>query len=101
MVICTRDAQPIGGMRQALLKRAFGLFFGHAMSDVFCRVRLSRRAVLEEVGGFGVRQHFIPIIAAERGYRVVETPVRSARRHRARAVRVPPRRPRAGACSTP
>ena len=80
MVVATRDAQPIGGFQQRLLKRAFGLFFGHTVSDVFGRVRLSRRSVLEEVGGFGVRQHFIPVIAADRGYRVVEVPVRAAER---------------------
>jgi hypothetical protein len=78
MVIANRDAQPIGGFQQRLLKRAFRLIFGHTVSDVFSRVRLSRRAVLEEVGGFGVRQHFIPAIAAERGYRVVEADVRTA-----------------------
>ena len=80
MVVANRDAQPIGGFQQRLLKRAFGLFFGHTVSDVFGRVRLSRRSVLEEVGGFGVRQHFIPVIAADRGYRVAEVPVRAAPR---------------------
>jgi hypothetical protein len=75
MVIANRDVQPIGGLQQRLLKRAFRTIFGHTVSDVFSRVRLSRRAVLEEVGGFGVRQHFIPAIAAERGYRVVEVDV--------------------------
>ncbi len=78
MVVVNRDTQPIGGFQQRLLKRAFRLFFGHTVSDVFGRVRLSRRAVLAEVGGFGVRQHFIPVIAAERGYRVVEAEVASA-----------------------
>jgi hypothetical protein len=78
MVIVNRAAQPIGGFQQRLLKRAFRLIFGHTVSDVFSRVRLSRRSVLEEVGGFGVRQHFIPAIAAERGYRVVEADMQSA-----------------------
>lgn len=77
MVIVNRADQPIGGSQQRLLKGVFGLFFGHTVSDVFSRVRLSRRDVLEEVGGFGVRQHFIPVIAADRGYRVVETTVES------------------------
>lgn len=79
MVIANRDTRPIGGLHQRLLKRVFRLIFGHTVSDVFSRVRLSRRAVLEEVGGFGVRQHFIPAIAAERGYRVVEADVRTAK----------------------
>ena len=75
MVIVNRDAQPISASRQKFLKRLFQFFFGHTVSDVFSRVRLSRRSVLEEVGGFGVRQHFIPVIAANRGYRVVEVPI--------------------------
>lgn len=75
MVIVNRETQPISGSRQNLLKRIFKLFFGHTVSDVFSRVRLSRRDVLEEVGRFGVRQHFIPVIAANRGYRVVEVPI--------------------------
>lgn len=58
-----------------LLKRVFRSFFGFTVSDVFSRVRLSRRNVLDEVGRFGVRQHFIPVIAANRGYLVVEVPV--------------------------
>lgn len=78
MVIANRDTQPIGGLQQRLLKRAFRLIFGHTVSDVFSRVRLSRRTVLEEAGGFGVRQHFIPVIAADRGYRVVEASVRTS-----------------------
>lgn len=75
MVVVNRDAQPISGSRQNLMKRVFKLFFGHTVSDVFSRTRLSRRDVLEEVGRFGVRQHFIPVIAANRGYRVVEVPI--------------------------
>lgn len=77
MVVCARDNQPIGGTRQALMQRSFRLFFGHTVSDVFCRVRLCRRDVLEEIGGFGVRQHFIPVIAASRGYRVTESQVKA------------------------
>lgn len=75
MVIVNREDQPISGLQQRVLKAAFRLFFGHTVSDVFSRVRLSRRDVLEEVGGFGVRQHFIPVMAADRGYRVVEATV--------------------------
>ncbi|WP_299819329.1 glycosyltransferase [uncultured Jannaschia sp.] len=78
MVVCDRDVQPISAKRQSFLKKTFRLFFGHSVSDVFCRVRLSRRDVLEEVGGFGVRQHFIPVIAASRGFRVIEARVRHA-----------------------
>lgn len=75
MVVVNREFQPISGSRQMLLKRIFRSLFGFTVSDVFSRVRLSRRSVLDEVGRFGVRQHFIPVIAANRGYVVVEAPV--------------------------
>lgn len=77
MVIVNRAEQPIGDAQQRVLKSALHRFFGHTVSDVFSRVRLSRRAVLEEVGGFGVRQHFIPVIAADRGYRIEEVKLES------------------------
>lgn len=78
MVVCNRDRQPVGAARLAFMQRSFRLLFDTSVSDVFCRVRLSRREVLDEIGGFGVRQHFTPVIAAERGYRVVEVQLRSA-----------------------
>lgn len=79
MVVCVRDNQPISGTRQAVMKKSYQLFLGHSVSDVFCRVRLCRREVLDEIGGFGVRQHFLPAIAANRGYRVVEADVKAAK----------------------
>lgn len=57
-----------------LLKRLFSL----SVDDPFCRVRLSRKSVLEDACGLGVRQHFIPAIASQRGYRVIEADVSPA-----------------------
>lgn len=66
------------GFRRGAFDRVLRGLFGTAPSDPFCRVRLVRRTVLEDVCGFGVRQHFIPVIAAQRGYKLVEAPVSAA-----------------------
>lgn len=50
--------------------------FGRAFSDLACRVRACRRVVLEEIAGYGVPAHFVPLIAAERGFRLCEVEVR-------------------------
>ncbi|CTQ32712.1 glycosyltransferase [Jannaschia rubra] len=63
-----------GGLFARILRRLFGA----APSDPFCRVRLVRRAALDDVASFGVRQHFLPVIAAQRGHSTSEVPVRPA-----------------------
>jgi len=68
-----------GGLRRNLFHGILKGLFGLSVADPFCRVRLGRKAVLEDAGGLGVRQHFIPSIAAQRGFKVIETPVRPAR----------------------
>ncbi|MFD2740005.1 glycosyltransferase [Sulfitobacter aestuarii] len=60
------------GLRKRLLHRLLTALSGQDFSDPFCRVRLARREVIAEAAAFGSRQHFIPVVAAERGYRVVE-----------------------------
>jgi len=40
--------------------------------------RLARRQAIAEASAFGSRQHFIPVVAAERGYRVAEVEVAPA-----------------------
>ncbi len=81
MVIAARSGRENDGwiglrrrLFHGLLKRLFGL----SVNDPFCRARLSRKPVLEDACGLGVRQHFIPAIAAQRGYRVVEAGLRPA-----------------------
>ena len=48
----------------------------NAPSDPFCRARLVKRSVLEDTATFGVRQHFLPVIAAQRGHRLGEAAMR-------------------------
>jgi glycosyltransferase involved in cell wall biosynthesis len=52
------------------------LLFGHIIHDPVCRVRAYRRQVLQEIAGYSVQQHFSPLLAAERGFRVAEVEVR-------------------------
>lgn len=80
-VAVRRRGEPEGSwqkLRKGALDRLLRGLFGHSLTDPFCRVRLARRSVLDDVTGFGVRQHFVPVIAAQRGYRVVETEVKPA-----------------------
>jgi glycosyltransferase involved in cell wall biosynthesis len=51
--------------------------FGRSFKDLVCRVRAGRRQVFEEIAGHGVPQHFLPLVAAERGFRLAEVPVRA------------------------
>jgi hypothetical protein len=50
--------------------------FGRTIADPVCRVRACRRQVLEEIAGYSVQQHFMPLLAAERGFRIAEVEVR-------------------------
>ena len=51
--------------------------FGHAFTDLVCRVRAFRRAVIEEISLHGVQPHFLPLLASERGFRIREVDVRA------------------------
>lgn len=83
MVVAARDGAqaPTGfqGMRRRLLDRLLTSLSGQKFSDPFCRVRLSRRQAIAEATAFGARQHFIPVVAAERGYRVTEVTLSKAK----------------------
>ena len=46
------------------------LMFGRPMRDLVCRVRAYKRATIEEILGFSTQQHFLPIIAHDRGFRI-------------------------------
>ena len=52
--------------------------FGHTINDPVCRVRAYRRQVLDEIAGYSVQQHFSPLLAAERGFRIAEVEVTPA-----------------------
>jgi len=66
------------GFRRTVFSRTLDRLFGIAPSDPFCRARLVRREVLESTVSFGVRQHFLPIIASQRGHDVAEAKVAPA-----------------------
>lgn len=75
MVSAVRSGRPKGGwqgLRSRLFAQVLTRLFGTAPSDPFCRARLVRRAALEDTVHFGVRQHFLPVIAAQRGHTLTE-----------------------------
>lgn len=51
------------------------LLFGRTINDPVCRVRAYRREVLDEIAAYSVQQHFSPLLAAERGFRIAEVEV--------------------------
>lgn len=55
-----------------LIRRLFGYAFG----DLVCRVRACRRPVFEEIAAYGSQHQFLPLLAAERGFRLREIEVR-------------------------
>lgn len=71
MVVAAREGRQ-ASHRNRVLQWIFSKYFGNSVSDIFCRTRIVRREVLEEICGFGVRQHFLPAIASELGYSVTE-----------------------------
>lgn len=46
--------------------------FGHSFSDLFCRARIGRSEVFKEAAQHGLRQHFIPLVAVNQGFKVRE-----------------------------
>jgi glycosyltransferase involved in cell wall biosynthesis len=46
------------------------MMFGRPMRDLVCRVRAYKRATIEEILGFSTQQHFLPIIAHDRGFKI-------------------------------
>lgn len=66
------------GWRRHRFSKLLARLFGKSPGDPFCRTRLTRKSVLKDVTSFGVRQHFIPVIAGQRGYKLAETELHSA-----------------------
>ena len=58
--------------RRRIFHNSVGRLFGTRFNDLFCRVRLGRRAVFAETAALGVRQHFLPVVADWRGFDVAE-----------------------------
>jgi len=63
-------------MAAGAFHRILKLLFGHALSDLVCRVRACRRQVLDEIALYGVQHHFVPLLAQQQGFTVREVEVR-------------------------
>ena len=63
------------GLRRRLFRRAIKALFGRNYTDLFCRFRLGKREVFLQATELGVRQHFIPLVAYWRGFKVIERQV--------------------------
>ena len=64
------------GLESSLFHSLIRALFGQSFNDLGCRVRVCRRQVLEEVGDSSAQPHFLPLLAAARGFRVREVAVR-------------------------
>ncbi|MEM7709207.1 MAG: glycosyl transferase family 2 [Pseudomonadota bacterium] len=73
-----RDGGAWHSFRGGAFARLLSRLFGAAPSDPFCRVHVARRDTIEDVAAFGTRQHFLPVIAGQRGHSVSEVSVRPA-----------------------
>ncbi len=80
VVGCRKDAARSGlqKLRMGATHRVIGLFFGKRFNDVFFRVRVGRSDAFAKISDLGVRQHFLPVVAASEGYRVHEMQVAPA-----------------------
>lgn len=82
LVVASRTGGAAEGGWKEARREAFNStlrrLFKAELSDPFCRVRLGRKEVLEDAGTLGTRQHFIPAIVAQRGYKVTEATLRRA-----------------------
>lgn len=80
VIVARREAVGRGTMRQSIRRWVFAKLAawgsGLSLSDLGCRLRVFRREVAEHLDIYGDQQHFLPILAARRGYKVVEVPVR-------------------------
>lgn len=79
VVVARREAVGRANLRQSIRRSVFAklaaLGSGLSLSDLGCRLRVFRREVAEHLDIYGDQQHFLPILAARRGYKVVEVPV--------------------------
>lgn len=64
-----------GGIRRKLFHRLVAFVTGHEFSDLGCGMRAIRRSVLREIAIYGDLYRFIAVLAARRGFRVVELDV--------------------------
>lgn len=58
--------------RMGVTHSLISFLFGQRFQDVFCRARAGRAEAFRKIADLGVRQHFLPVVAAAEGYRVSE-----------------------------
>lgn len=78
MVVGRREGQrrsALQRMRMGATHALIRFLFGARFSDVFCRARAGRTETFRKVSDLGVRQHFLPIVAAAEGWEVREAPL--------------------------
>jgi hypothetical protein len=78
MVVARRVqlASAADNFQVAVLHWVIRKLFGRTFGDLVCRVRACRRPVFEEIASYGTQHHFLPLLAAERGFRLREVDVR-------------------------
>lgn len=57
-------------LQDRLFHGALRVLFGRPLRDLVCRVRAYKRATVEEILGFSSQQHFLPILAHDRGFHI-------------------------------
>jgi glycosyltransferase involved in cell wall biosynthesis len=57
-------------LQDRLFHGTLRVLFGRPMRDLVCRVRAYQRATIEEILGHSTQQHFLPIIAHDRGFKI-------------------------------
>ena len=58
------------GLQDRLFHGTLRALFGRPLRDLVCRVRAYKRATIEEILGFSTQQHFLPILAHDRGFKI-------------------------------
>ena len=65
-------------LRMGATHGLISILFGKRFNDVFFRVRVGKSDAFAKIADLGVRQHFLPVVAASEGYRVHEMEVAPA-----------------------
>jgi hypothetical protein len=71
--------RPLSRLRTRAFHRLVRLLSGSTYQDLACGVRAMKRKVVEEVTLYGDLHYFFPILAHQRGFKIVEVPVRPSR----------------------
>ena len=74
MVVAERSTGE--GIQGSIFHWLIQALFGQSFNDLVCRVRACRRAVLEEITGYSAQHHFLPLLAADRSFRIRVVEVR-------------------------